>query len=111
MGGLITALVIASIAVLATAFWDEIHQWIKGLLKKIENKLCATAQVLIKKIGETYIEIVKIWVKNGNKIEMTLPETREVSESEVPDYIKEKLKKMENKEMDITEDYERELVN
>lgn len=105
MGGLITAIVIASIVALATAFWDEIHQWIKGILEKIKKNFVVSTKIFIKKMKEAFVEIVKIWSKQGDKWYET-SETREVSESEVPEEIKNKAK---NKAVDITEDYEREI--
>lgn len=105
MSVLITAIVIASIVALATAFWDEIHQWIKGILQRIEKNFVVSTKVFIKKMREAFVEIVKIWSKKGNKWYET-SETREVSESEVPEEIKNKAK---NIEVDITEDYEREI--
>lgn len=104
MGGLITALVIASIAVLATAFWDEIHQWIKGIIERIGKTLVEGFKIFIKKVGEAFIEIVKIWKKNGNTGKWTVTtETREVSENEVPEDIRNNARKRE--EVEITEEY------
>lgn len=106
MGGLITALVIVTIATLATSFWDQIHQWIKGLIERIGKTLVEGYKIFIKKFGEAYKEFVKIWKKNGNKWTVTT-ETREVSESEVPEDIKNKAKN--GQETEITERYEKEL--
>ena len=105
MGGWITALIIASIAVLATAFWDEMHQWIQGLIQRIGKTFVEGVKVFIKKMGEAFVEIVKIWSKNGTQWYETT-ETKEVDASEVPEEMKNKAK---NGKVEITKEYEKEL--
>ena len=95
--------------VLLVAFWDEIVNWLKDLIPKIQQAFQAIAHAaaaFIEKVEKTLAAIRhKLYYKeNGQWIEETT--TRKIEVSEVPERIRRKLGYGEE---EITEEVEAEL--
>ena len=91
--------------------WEEVTGWLKEFLPKIQDVLKRTgigdhAAKLFSSLEDGALRLVhKLYYKeNGKWIEQTT--TREIDESQVPDWAKEGLSA---KETDVTERYEKEL--
>ena len=96
---------------LAVANWQEVENWLKDFLPKLQNALKETGIVdyaakLFSSVEGNVMRLVhKLYYKeNGKWVEKTT--VREIDESEVPAWAKEGLSA---KEKDVTERYEKEL--
>lgn len=91
---------------LAVSFWSEIVDWFKEVFSQVKrlflNIVHATA-AFVKKAANAIAKVMhRLYYKEDNKwIEETT--TREISESELPDSIK---KKLRVKETEVTEELE-----
>ncbi len=92
---------------LVVAFWDEIVNWFKDFIPKVKNALRGLynrAKVFAKRVKEATIRIIhKVFYKKDDKW-FEQATTREVDESEVPEWAK-----AGTREKDITEKMEEEL--
>lgn len=90
------------------AFWQSIIGWLQKAIVKIGqalNKVVQGASVFAQRVGEKFKEISKYYSKNGTVWEEFVL-TKEVSEDEVPDFIR----AMETTDMvDISEELEMKL--
>ena len=91
--------------------WEEITGWLKDFLPKIQDALKEIgvgeyAAKLFSSLEDGALRLVhKLYYKeNGKWVEKTT--TREIDESEVPEWAKAGLS---NKEVDVTDRYEKEL--
>ncbi len=110
LGTLILAAGLLAGASLLAAFWNDITSWLKRAIAKVKqvvNAVVLGAKIFMKKTGEAFKEISKHYSKKGVKWQETIV-TKEISESEVPDEIKEKVGLSET---DITAEYELALQN
>lgn len=96
---------------LVAANWQEVENWLKDFLPKLQNALKETGIVdyaakLFSSVEGNVMRLVhKLYYKeNGKWVEKTT--VREIDESEVPAWAKEGLTA---KESDVTERYEKEL--
>ena len=96
---------------LVVANWEEVTKWLQEFLPKIQEVLKNTgigdyAAKLFSSVENGALKLVhKLYYKeNGKWIEQTT--TREIDESQVPDWAKEGLSA---KETDVTARYEKEL--
>lgn len=90
-------------------FWDNILGWIKKTALKIKEKLQKAvygATILATKIGGVLKKISKNYVRNGTEWEEYVL-TKEIEESEVPDYIR---ALEEGNEIDITDELKLQLA-
>lgn len=91
------------------AFWDELSPLIERAVRKIKNILRLSyigTQVLTRRMNGYFQEVVKNYAYDQAKKSWTVVEnTREVSESEVPREILEKMRGKQ--ELDVTKDYEK----
>lgn len=97
------------VGVVCAVFWDDILGWIKKAAQKIKEKLQKVVygtKVLATKIAGKLKKISKNYVRNGTEWEEYVM-TKEIEESDVPDYIK---ALSEGKEIDITHDLELNLA-
>lgn len=106
---LLGAGIIAGVGLLA-AFWNEITSWLKRAVEKVKEIVSGIhygVTVFVKKLREGMKEISKHYSKKGTQWEETTV-TRTISESEVPDEIKQKARL--NEEVEITKELELELA-
>ena len=96
---------------LVVANWEEVTKWLQDFLPKIQEILKSTgiadyAAKLFSSVEDGVLRLVhKLYYKeNGKWIEQTT--TREIDESQVPEWAKAGLNA---KETDVTERYEKEL--
>lgn len=92
-------------------FWRDLTDWLSNSVKKVINTVRGIVygtKVLIKKVREGIREIAKTYHKDENQQWHETTVTKEVPESEVPPEIRAKAKVL-NKEIDITNELEREL--
>ena len=112
---ILTTLLLAAIgtitAVALIGFWDNIRNWLKGLIARLSTAAKAVLigiKAFIKKTKEAYVQINRGYQKDNKGQWIMTTETTVVSESEVPPEIRAKAQQM-NKEADITKELEREL--
>ena len=98
---------------LIVAYWDDIVDWLKDFIPKVvqffrdlPKKIAHAAAVFIERVekGLAAIRHKLYYKEEGQWVEETT--TRQVKESEVPDFIKNKIRSQEE---DITEEMEMEL--
>jgi len=113
---IITALLVAAAAAatagIIAAFWDDIKNWLNKLVEKVKKAVKAAVigvKVFGKAIKEGFQEIAKSYQKDNKDKWHETTVTRTVPESEVPPEILEKAKRMNNQEVDISQELEREL--
>lgn len=108
----VTAALIATIAV----FWRNIVEWMKKAIKKLQDVLGIAiegSKTFIKRTTDKIQNVSKYY--NKNKITGEWEEniyTKDVSESEIPDYILKQVKKSNiDQEIETTKQLELELKN
>lgn len=97
-------------ALLAT-FWKDIVNWIKRGAEKILEKIkqvVVGVKIFVKKMNEAVKEISKHYSKNENQQWSETLVTREISESEVPKEILQKVKRSSS-EVEISNELELQL--
>mgnify|MGYP006416045783 CR=1 FL=1 len=104
-------ILVAAAAVTLSAFWNDIKVWMTNTIQKIIKglkNLFIGGKVFIKKVKEAFQEIAKLYEQDekGNWFETT--HTKQVNASEVPEEIRKKARVL-HKEVDITNELEREL--
>ena len=96
-------------------YWDDIVNWLKDFLPKVKEyfenlktKLAHAAVMVAEKVKDAYVAIKhKLYYKEeGQWMEQTT--TRQISEDEVPPFIRDKIAAQEQ-EVDITAEIENEL--
>ena len=96
-------------------FWDEIVGWLKGLVSKLKDLLVGLAKgtlyaaAVVAVLVETAVSAIAhrfFYKENGEWYEKTT--TRKIPESEVPPYIRKRLKRV-GKEEDVTNEVEAEM--
>lgn len=98
-----------AVGVVCAIFWDNILDWIKKAASKIQEKLHKAvygANIFAAKIGGVLKKISKNYVRNGTEWEEYVL-TKEISEDDVPDYIK---ALEEGNEIDITDELKLQLA-
>lgn len=109
---MIIELLIGITALLVAANWDKVKEWIRDIVDGIYNIAKATVEGVIywteitaEVIGKGYVKIVhKITEKiNEEELEETYHTTK-IKIKDAPDYVKAKLKKAENKPVDVKEE-------
>lgn len=112
---ILTTILLAAAAVttgaLVISFWDEIKSWVTNRLQnliKMVKGIVYGVKLFMKLMNEAYQQVVKTYHKDENKVWHETMTTREIPKSEVPSEISSKVK-INNKEIDITSELEREL--
>ncbi len=107
---LLAAVGVATIGILS-AFWDDIKNWLHSVVEKVKKAVkgfVAGVKIFAKKIREALQEIAKTYHQDERGAWHETTVTKTIPESEVPPEILAKAKVM-NKEVDITEELEKEL--
>lgn len=90
-------------------FWNKLVNWLKKAIEKITEaikKVINGAKVYVQHIGDQFKQISKYYSKNGTVWEEYVL-TKEIPESEVPDFIR----AMDTEdEIDISEELENKLT-
>lgn len=93
---------------LVVAFWDEIKEWAENLLEYVIDEINKVLEVIsdafvyIVQEGTRFYKRFEVYTKNirTNKIESHI-EIKEVSESEIPDEVKQQLQMRSDNKIQI----------
>ncbi len=106
LGGVALA---AGIAI--AAYWKEINAWVQRIWAKLPHSVKDKLQgavALARRIGNTFKNIMKYYAYDSNTKKWTeTVVTKEVNESDIPKHIRSRLR--ETEEVDISEDFQKEL--
>ncbi len=100
---------VIAVGVVCATFWNSILNWIKKAAEKIKeklNKVVYGTKIIAAKIGGKLKKISRNYIRNGPEWE-EVEVTKEITEDEVPDYIR----ALENdEEIEITNELEQQLA-
>jgi len=109
---MIPALVVGALAlggILVVTSWDEIEKWLKDFLPKVNEALSGIVKYSAKLFSSVENGVMRLvhklyYKENGKWIEKTT--TREIDESQVPEWAKAEL---DEEETDVTDRYKEKL--
>jgi len=102
----------AALALVAASFWKELVDWIKRVVEKVREvvaKVVAGVKIFVRKVGEAIKEIAKNYSQDEQGRWHETIVTREVNESDVPQEIRDKMKRSRGSDVDVTKELELQL--
>ncbi|WP_312510534.1 hypothetical protein [Massilia sp.] len=102
----------AALALVAATFWKDLVDWLKRVVEKVREvvaKVVAGVKIFVRKVGEAIKEIAKSYSQDEQGRWQETIVTREVSESDVPKDILDKVKRQRGTAVDVTKELELEL--
>jgi hypothetical protein len=104
-------LLFGALALVAASFWKELVEWMRRVVEKVREvtaKAVAGVKIFVRKVSEAIKEIAKNYSQDEQGRWHETIVTRQISESDVPKDILEKVKRTRD-EVDVTKELELQL--